>query len=424
MHRLNPLNRGVDDDDTHDFGGIIRGRPQAVVRPSSLAGISQVLASCRDRGLSVTVRGTGHGSGGRAVAEGGVLLKVDRLGGSLSLEEDGIAEFPASTTWRVLGAALGGVGREVLVHPDYLDIAVGGTIAVGGYGHASVTAGAVFNHVAALRLVLPSGEATWCSPTERTELFELSLAGLGQVGVIERVRLATRERVGPMRVSIDQFETVEALATGVGRVLGDDAPDRFVISIDPETTRGGLRTIAGRVTPHAGPGVVADYDEEVHAALRARIATDPQALRPFVAFGFAPDAWGAFVQDIDSWRRSPVFARRVEAITGYVRRDTIGLSASTPLSPCFGGGPRISMGVYTAVPSGDALAETETRRLLDEIFARGVERGGRPYLAGYAPLNRSMARSLYGEHLDVLSAQRRVLDPTGCFNPGWREVIP
>lgn len=72
-----------------------------------------------------------------------------------------------------------------------LDLSVGGTLSVGVYGIDSITRGAQVDHVTKLRLLLPDGTAHCCSESERGDLFRFSLAGLGQMGFIDKVVIKT-----------------------------------------------------------------------------------------------------------------------------------------------------------------------------------------------------------------------------------------
>jgi len=66
---------------------------------------------------------------------------------------------------------------------------VGGTLSVGGTGEMSYRYGAQVDHVLELDLVTGAGDVVTCSPELNGELFQMTLAGLGQCGIIVRARL-------------------------------------------------------------------------------------------------------------------------------------------------------------------------------------------------------------------------------------------
>jgi FAD/FMN-containing dehydrogenase len=73
--------------------------------------------------------------------------------------------------------------------PDYIGQTVGGTLSVGGIGAMSFREGAQVDHVVSLRAVTGNGTIVNCSRLRHRELFEMLLAGQGQVGVIVEATL-------------------------------------------------------------------------------------------------------------------------------------------------------------------------------------------------------------------------------------------
>ena len=73
--------------------------------------------------------------------------------------------------------------------PDAMMLSVGGTLSVGGMGEAGFRYGAQVDHVLTLDVVTGTGQLVTCSANHEPELFNMTLAGLGQCGVIVRARL-------------------------------------------------------------------------------------------------------------------------------------------------------------------------------------------------------------------------------------------
>jgi hypothetical protein len=105
--------------------------------------------------------------------------------------EDGLIEVSSRSSWRSVERSLNQAGRQSPVLTDYLDLSVGGTLSVGGMGLNSITQGFQVDSVIKLKLIQPDGRVLWCSRDENSELFRFALAGLGQVGFIDRVILRT-----------------------------------------------------------------------------------------------------------------------------------------------------------------------------------------------------------------------------------------
>jgi FAD/FMN-containing dehydrogenase len=219
-----------------DFSGVCRSVPRAVVVPAHEQDVIHALRMARSFGLPVAIRGAGHSANGRTVSDGGILLVNRADHAECEIQADGRVEVSARTPWRLLQIELARRGRAAPVLTDYLDLTVGGTLSVGGYGVRSIADGAQVEHVERLRLICPDGIAVWCSPRERADLFRSSLAGLGQAGVIERVVLRTIPYVRFTDLYACEHETTDALldALRLATEAADPRPDHFLAYITAE----------------------------------------------------------------------------------------------------------------------------------------------------------------------------------------------
>ena len=174
-----------------DFGGVVQRAPRVVVRPGHEQDVFHCFSVAREMGLTVAFRGAGHSCHGQTLSDGGIV--IENLGDSAELEllEDDQVQVSSKTLWHDLERRLNERGRSVPVVTDYLDLSVGGTLSVGGYGIDSIAHGAQVDQVTKLRLLLPDGTARWCSENENGDLFRFSLAGLGQMGFIDEVVTGT-----------------------------------------------------------------------------------------------------------------------------------------------------------------------------------------------------------------------------------------
>ena len=79
----------INPDYAHDELGGIEHMPEVLVRVHSTEEVSQVMALAWERRIPVTVRGSGTGLVGAAVAiEGGILLETTKMNKILSLDKD------------------------------------------------------------------------------------------------------------------------------------------------------------------------------------------------------------------------------------------------------------------------------------------------------------------------------------------------
>mmetsp|Transcript_28930 Transcript_28930/g.69883 ORF Transcript_28930/g.69883 Transcript_28930/m.69883 type:complete len:208 (-) Transcript_28930:493-1116(-) len=107
-------------------------------------------------------------------------------------EDDGSKSLWAGAggKWRDVAEATLENGYLPPVFTDYLDLSLGGTLAVGGIESQSPFQGVQLDHVLELEVaILGQDEPVLCSPTMNKELFNAVRGGLGQFGIIARVKL-------------------------------------------------------------------------------------------------------------------------------------------------------------------------------------------------------------------------------------------
>lgn len=99
-------------DSISTWGGRVRSRACAVVRPSSVRDVAATVRVIRDRGLDVAVRGAGHHVAGSAVNTDGVVVDMREMR-SIYPTEAGVLRVEAGTTWHDVALAAGRLGGAV-----------------------------------------------------------------------------------------------------------------------------------------------------------------------------------------------------------------------------------------------------------------------------------------------------------------------
>ncbi|NJL29537.1 MAG: FAD-binding oxidoreductase, partial [Thermoanaerobaculia bacterium] len=323
--------------------------------------------------------------------------------------------------------------RAVPVLPDYLGLSVGGTLSVGGYGVDSIVRGAVVDQVERLRLILPDGTPVWCSREEHPELFCFSLAGLGQLGVVERVVLETRS-----------YQPTAVMYTYAYRDLGElVASFAWMSAAEPERPFF-FKAVRSRGRHVATYGV---YPESLRAVFSA---PPPQGLgdvpwrRRWVCpryrsvrslavtfwvgrFPRRRRLWGDFLLDhpglvrfadlLTALERRDAFAGTLEAIYFLAVRRPRGALELPFEAAGAGSGVKYLVGLYLMIPAGDARALERAEQSLRFCLEQAVELGGRPYLYGWHRFDGEIRDRLYGAHAERLHALRQQLDPDAIFQP-------
>ncbi|MEA2326712.1 MAG: hypothetical protein QOE68_1671 [Thermoanaerobaculia bacterium] len=380
-----------------DFGGLFRAQPAAVVPVSSEEETCGVLRLLRNAGVPVTIRGSGFSCDGQSLGEG-VVIAQQPESGTRTLTESGF-ETAARARWASVVETLRGHRLTPPVLTYSLQTSIGGTLSAGGYGPASIAAGAQVDHVRRLRIILPDGEALWCSPDEHAEIFRFALAGMGRIGVIERVemdavpyrpslRLVTREHR-------DLRELREHVVNADGDIFFADCAGGTIRSTTGYDADGGDAVVPreilhAQVVPAAEPFVHVWCDYFVDGA----------GLGPFL--DFIDD--GITKEGLD----------RIH-ILSIKRPEAAGRRAYPPLA-LFAGTHYYGVGVFYAMPEADVDAirgaRAAQRALLDEC----LRLGGRPYLCGAHDLTDDEIGAIYGEEHDALERLRDELDPGRLFN--------
>ncbi|CAN5322047.1 FAD-linked oxidase C-terminal domain-containing protein [soil metagenome] len=179
------------------------GCPLAVVRAQSINDVQAVMKIASLFSVPVVTRGAGTGlAGGANAVDGCILLSVEKMNRVLSVD---VNERLAVVEPGVINAELDRVaaedGLQYLPDPGSRAISsIGGNIATNAGGMCCAKYGVTKDHIAALKVVLPSGELIRTGSATRKNVTGLDLTGLmvgseGTLGVIVEatVRLHLRK---------------------------------------------------------------------------------------------------------------------------------------------------------------------------------------------------------------------------------------
>ncbi len=207
-----------------DYGRFIRRRPAAVLRPASVEDIIGLVRYARSRGLKVAARGQGFSVYGQAQATGGLIIHLG-AGARIHAVDAGSALVDAGLPWLELLQRSVPLGWTPPIVPDYLRLSVGGTLCVGGVGGQSFLHGLQADHVQELEVVTGAGERILCSPEREPALFDACRAGLGQFGIITRIRMRLVPAPPAIRSYRVPYAQVERLLEEQSRIAAEDAFD-------------------------------------------------------------------------------------------------------------------------------------------------------------------------------------------------------
>ena len=170
-----------------NWAGNQRVRPYRVASPSSTEELAQVVHQAAADGLTVKAVGTGHSFTSIASAEGGVLVRPDRLTALRQIDraagtvtvESGMPLDRLNRLLEVAGLSLTNMG-------DIMVQTAAGATSTGTHGTGR-DSGSLAAQIRELEIVLADGTVAACSPTENAELFQGARLGLGALGVVSTI---------------------------------------------------------------------------------------------------------------------------------------------------------------------------------------------------------------------------------------------
>ena len=150
----------INADYAHDELGGIERMPDALVRVQSTEQVAAVMKHAWERSIPVTVRGSGTGLVGSAVAvEGGILMEMTGMNKILSLDPDNLT-VTVQPGVLLMELAAFAEDNDFLYPPDpgEKSATIGGNISTNAGGMRAVKYGVTRDYVRALTVVTPSGE--------------------------------------------------------------------------------------------------------------------------------------------------------------------------------------------------------------------------------------------------------------------------
>lgn len=172
-------------------------RPEVVVLPETVDGISKLMAYCNEQMIPVTPRGAGTGlSGGALAVYGGVVLDMSAFNNIIFIDKENfqVTVEPGVIT-QVLQEAVQGEG--LFYPPDPASKGscfIGGNVSENSGGPKALKYGVVKDYVLNIEMVLPNGEVIWTGANVLKNatgynLTQLIVGSEGTLGVITKIVL-------------------------------------------------------------------------------------------------------------------------------------------------------------------------------------------------------------------------------------------
>jgi FAD/FMN-containing dehydrogenase len=165
------------------WNGAIDRRPSCIARCTGVADVVAAVGFARERDLLVAVRSGGHGVGGHALCEGGLVIDLSPM--------KGIRVDPVARTARAeAGVLWGEFDRETQLHGlatvggIVTHTGIAGFTLGGGIGWLMRKHGAAVDNLVSVDLVTADGEVLTASEDENSDLFWGVRGGGGNFGIV------------------------------------------------------------------------------------------------------------------------------------------------------------------------------------------------------------------------------------------------
>lgn len=158
-------------------------RKPAAIAPCRTAGdVAAALATARQDGIPVSVRGGGHNIAGSSVQDGAIMIDLKPMNSITIDAEARLAHVGGGATWAMLDAATQAVG---LAAPGGIvsSTGIGGLTLGGGFGWLARRHGLAVDNLVSAKLVLANGNTVTASETSHSDLFWAIRGGSGNFGV-------------------------------------------------------------------------------------------------------------------------------------------------------------------------------------------------------------------------------------------------
>ena len=189
------------------WNGAIDRRPACIVRCTGVADVVAAVRFARERDLLVAVRSGGHGVGGHALCDGGLVIDLSPM--------KGIRVDPVARTARAdAGVLWGELDRETQLHGlatvggIVTHTGIAGLTLGGGIGWLMRKHGATVDNLVSVDLVTADGEILTASENENPDLFWGVRGGGGNFGIVTSFEYRLHA-VGPIVLAGPIFHPLE-----------------------------------------------------------------------------------------------------------------------------------------------------------------------------------------------------------------------
>ena len=418
-----------------DFGHTIRKEPRVIVIPKDDNDIATTFKIAGELQIPLSIRGAGHTCFGQSLSDGGILIVNYDTAPDVKLN-NGTVSVHSKTRWMELERILNKLKLTSPVLTDYLELTVGGTLSVGGYGLRSFRYGAQVDNIIEMELILPSGLKVKASVDDNSDLFLYTLCGLGQLGFVNRIKFKPiRYRQYTLVFYIMCRSITEYIAT-LKSIFSDDfaggmdhfsaywVNGTFIFEIGSsyeEANQSKAETATKRIKKHLKfykKTIIKDYHLYLHDVRKQWVEQ----------WGISHHLWEDYIFNIDELEEflnrtisTDNIQQQLKILPAlYLIACNSAQSKNIPFSPTYGRSNEMvySVGFYYMVKRGDTDNLNVAKKQLEANMRHCIDIGGRPYLYGWHGLSESQKLQIYHDDYIKLKKLKQKYDPQHLLNPG------
>jgi FAD/FMN-containing dehydrogenase len=189
------------------WNGAIDRRPAAIVRCVEVSDVVAAVRFARERDLLVSVRGGGHGVGGHAVCDAGLVIDLSPMKAIVVEPSRRTARAEAGVLWGEFDRATQAFGLAttggVVTHTGIAGLTLGG-----GIGWLMRKHGATVDNLLSVEVVTTEGDVVTASAKEHPDLFWAVRGGGGNFGIVTSFEYRLHA-VGPQMLAGPIFHALE-----------------------------------------------------------------------------------------------------------------------------------------------------------------------------------------------------------------------
>jgi glycolate oxidase len=429
---------------SHDETENLSYYPEVVVKPRTVAEISELMKLCNQYLIPVTPRGAGTGLAGGALAiNGGLLISMERFNKILAIDEQNLQATvePGVITEEFINA----VAAKGLFYP--VDPAskgscfIGGNVAHGSGGPRVVKYGTIREYILNLEVVLPSGEIIWTGANTLKyasgyNLTQLMIGSEGTLGIVTKIVTKLIPQPAANVLMLARFASAESACAAVSAI--------FRAGVVPSAAEFMERGCIEWVRQYNGIQFeLKDGDEaflliEVDGPAMDVIFADCERINKVLEAFNCKDVLFAdtAAQKAELWRIRRTIGESVKQHSVYKKEDTVVPRAALPQlvkgikaigakygfeSVCFGhaGDGNLHTNIIKANMS-DGDWDTKLDNAIAEIFELTVSLGGTiSGEHGIGLVQKQFMPLKYSEaHFELWRGIKKVFDKNNILNPG------